>query len=67
MPGVRIQGWSGGGGAQKPSNREMLTCDAVRTMYKIYAQKPKQRLAAPVLAHGVGAYIRVQERIDLGF
>ena len=57
MPGVQIQGWSGGGGAQKPFNRDMLTCDAVRTTYKIYAQKPKQRLAAPVLASGMGVLV----------
>ena len=66
-PGVQIQGWSGGGGAQKPFHRESLTCDAMLATYNIYAQKPKQRLAAPALASSMGAWIRVQECIDLGF
>ena len=66
--GLRIQGWSGGGGgAQKPFNRGGLTCDAILTTYNIYAQKPKHRLAVPVPASGMGAWIGVQECIDLGF
>ena len=65
--GVQIQGWSGGGGAQRPLNRERPTCDAMPTTYNIYAQKPTQKLAAPALASGVGAWIIVQEWVALGF
>ena len=67
VPGVQIQGWSGGGGAQKPFKRERLTCDAMLTTCNIHAQKPKQRLGAPALASGMGAWIRAQECTDLGF
>ena len=65
-PGVKIEGCSDGGGAQKPLNRERLTCDAMLTTCNIYAQKSKNRLAAPVLASGMGAWISVQGCIDLG-
>ena len=53
MPGVKIKGWSDGGGAQKPFHRERLTCDAMLATYNIYAQEPKQQLAAPALASGM--------------
>ena len=62
-----MQGWSGGGGAQKPFHRERLTCDAMLATHNIYAQEPKQQLAAPALASGMGAWISVQGCIDLGF